>query len=466
MSDQIIKPKPVMKILLIASLFPPVRHTGALRWTRLCRRMISMGCEFEVVSTSSGFWSPPHEDAELLPDVKVTRVDYPSNFVMAYMKFIMWGVTKFKRNAALTSKPSNKSEHTNSNQKRVSRKSRLGMFLHAVSQIPRPLIDRLVFPHHSKYWARSVFRHCKDSYENDHFDVILATHPYAGTLIAADKLSKAWGIPWVADFRDPWTHDMQSALRDNAKMIKRLWAFEGRTLKFASAVVSINRQMREFLNAPEHKMYVITNSYEPSDYTFKKSTPEFVSDDLNLCYTGNIAEDHEYRLFLEGLKLFQDRHFGSVILHYYGGAFHKLSEYAVQIGLDGKYLVNHGFVKHDEANQRLAEADCGLVFGWRGPLAKLVSTGKVFDSLGVGSPIIGVCAISGSGMEDIIRNSESGLVVATAEEISNTLVQAVEAKKDGKLVDLIAPHYSEQKRGIYTTAKTAENYVELLRKLV
>jgi hypothetical protein len=427
--------------------------------------MVQMGCEFEVVTTTPGFWSPPHEDANLVPGVNVARVDYPSNFVMTYMKVMMWGVTRFKKQPSGAGKTRNKSDDIRGEKKSASLKSRLGKTLQTISEVPRPLIDRLAFPHYSKYWATSVVNYCKDNYADGYFDIILATHPYAGTLMAADELSKAWGVPWVADFRDPWTHDMQSPLRNKADMIKQLWEFEGKTLESATAVVSINKQMCEFLNAPEEKMHVITNSYEPSDYTFEKNPPEFVSDDLNLCYTGNIAEDHEYRLFLEGLKQFQDLDSGSAVLHYYGGAFHKLLEYATQIGLDEKYLLNHGFVKHEEANQRLAEADCGIVFGWRGPLAKLVSTGKIFDSLGVESPILGVCEVSGSGMEDIIRESGAGRVLCSAGEIANVLIQAVEAKKEGGLDSLLAPDYCNEKRYQYTTERTAGQYVDLLAKL-
>ena len=455
-----------MRILLIASLFPPVRHTGALRWARLCRRMVPMGCEFHVVTTSPGFWSPKQEDADLVPDVKVTRIDYPSNFVMTYMNCLMWGVNKFKREAKVMSSSGEADKLHVDKKKPASMKARIGKALQSLTQIPQPMIDRLAFPHYSKYWAASVVEDCKKKFDATDFDMVIATHPYAGTLIAADKLSQEWGLPWVADFRDPWTHDMQSPLRGNSPMLARMWEFEGETLEAASAVVSINRQMCEFLNAPEEKMHVITNSYEPSDYTFEKNPPEFVSDDLNLCYTGNIAEDHEYRLFLDGLKQFQDQASGSVVLHYYGGAFHKLSQYAAQIGLDEKYLLNHGLVRHEEANQRLAEADCGIVFGWRGPLAKLVSTGKIFDSLGVESPILGVCAVSGSGMEDVIRESGAGLVLCSAEEVADTIIQAVEAKKSGRLDGLLAPDYSTDKRCQYTTERTAAKYMELLAKLV
>ena len=455
-----------MKVLLITSLFPPVRHTGALRWTRLCRRLVPMGCKFHVVTTSRGFWSSPHEDADLVPGVSVDRVDFPKSPVVAYIGFIQWGVGKFKGKAAVADRSG--SHYADGGTKKpvsARMKNGIGKILRALSDLPKPVIYRLAFPHYSRYWATSVVKHCSRKYQADDFDVIIASHPYAGTLLVAKQLSERWGIPWVADFRDPWTYDMQSPLRDNQPMLARMWEFEGETLKTSSAVVSINRQMCEYLNAPDDKTYVITNSYEPSDYSFGMTEDKSLEKVVNLCYTGNIVDDHEYRLFLEGLKIFQEIDKGRVVLNYYGGAFHRLSDYAAEIGLDETLLKNHGYVKHEEANQKLAEADCGVVFGWRGALAKLVSTGKIFDSLGVESPILGICSVSGSGMEDIIMQSGSGSVLHSAREIAGWLGRAVEAKGEARLVNLLAPHYSEKKRAQYTTEKVAENYLSLLKTL-
>ena len=123
-------------------------------------------------------------------------------------------------------------------------------------------------------------------------------------------------------------------------------------------------------------------------------------------------------------------------------------------------------MKHEEANQKLAEADCGVVFGWRGPLAKLVSTGKIFDSLGVESPILGICSVSGSGMEDIIVQSGAGSVLNSEQEIADWLARALEVKGRARRERLLAPSCSEKNRVQYSTKKVAEAYLLLLRTLI
>ncbi len=456
-----------MKILLIVSLYPPVRHTGALRWTRLCRRLLNKGCEFQVITTTPGFWSPDQEDADVLKDVNTTRIDYPSNFVMGYMKGWMWLVKKLGSKFHSVNQSGKKPVNGKKEDKSLSLKSIVKKTIKNVVKLPQRMINRLAFPHHSKYWARSVVKHCLKTYEAKDFDIIIASHPYAGTLIAAEEISDSWGVPWVADFRDPWTHDMQSPLRGNSRMLNKLWEFERKTLESASAVVSINRQMCEYINSQSTKTQVITNSYEPGDYTYEKNELETGdADELVLCYTGNIAEDHEYRLFLDGLRLLQDEGVRAVKLNYYGGAFHRLENYANEIDLSTDYLIDHGMVKHEEANQSLANADCGLVFGWCGSLARLVSTGKIFDSLGVGSPIIGICAVPDSGMEDIIINSGSGVVLNNPKKIAETIIGAIAAKKNDQLDTFMSPSCSEDGWKQYTTEQTAEEYLKLLQSLV
>tara|TARA_B110000908_G_scaffold172707_2_gene242207 strand:- start:2469 stop:3749 length:1281 start_codon:yes stop_codon:yes gene_type:complete len=425
-----------------------------------------MGCKFHVVTTTQGFWSSQHEDAEPVQGVMVDRVEYPDNLVMRYLKLTQWGIKRLRKDVRLESSSDSGVETRRKNVLLSGLKGSVGKVLRRLSLLPQPLADSLAFPHYSKYWTKHVVSHCTQQFVAADFDIIIASHPYAGTLLAAKELSKQWGIPWVADFRDPWTHDMQSPLRDNQPMLARMWEFEGETLGTASAVVSINRQMCEYLNAPDDKMHVITNSYEPSDYSFDRVESRSVETALHLCYTGNIADDHEYRLFLDGLKSFQENSEERVIFNYYGGAFSKLSAYASKIGLDQKVLKNHGYVKHEEANQKLAEADCGVVFGWRGPLAKLVSTGKIFDSLGVESPILGICSVSGSGMEDIIVQSGAGSVLNSEQEIADWLARALEVKGRARRERLLAPSCSEKNRVQYSTKKVAEAYLLLLRTLI
>jgi len=431
--------------------------------------LVSQGCEFEVITTERGFWSPIHEDADPVPGVNVVRVDYPDNLVMNYMKLVFWGGKKIKKLAG-RKKVNGVAKTEGAASKEAPRPVQESWIRKGFNQVKERVFSlplKRAFPHYSKYWASEVERFCLENYGTDQFDVIVATHPYPGTLIAAKSISEKWGIPWVADFRDPWTHDMQSPWRLNPEKLAEMWILEGDILKSASAVVSINRQMCEYLNADSDKMHIVPNSFEPSEYLIEADEPQFSPEKLNLCYTGSVVDEHEYRLFLDGLKICQDRGISGIELHYYGAAFSLLSRYASQIGLGENYLCNHGIVPQSEANQRLSEADMGVVLGWRGPLAKLVSTGKIFELLGVNIGILGVCEIEGSGMEDVIRTSGTGVVLGSAEAIADVLVKALANKQAGgdcrRSLNLEADGDGRNK---YTTARTAKKYREIFSKVV
>jgi hypothetical protein len=429
--------------------------------------LVPLGCKFTVVTTTRGFWSSKAEDAELVPEVKVDRVHYPKSLVMLYLNFLYWGISRYHQsNKKFPERGAAPKEECNAT--RVSMVKRVTVrCLTWLSRKIQNFVDRLAFPHYSKYWAKAVVKHCQRNYKAADFDIIIATHPYAGTLLAGTELSQVFGIPWVADFRDPWSHDMQSSFWNDEKRVKKMWEVEGRVLETSSAVVSINRQMCEFINAEHDKMHVITNSFEPADYIFPSGeNDEETENYLNLCYTGSIAENHEYRLFLDGLKTYQDCYQGDVVLNYYGGHFQKLQYYADEIGLDRKYIKNHGMVTHNEANRKLAKADFGIVLGWSGPLAKLVSTGKIFDSLGVKSPILGICTESGSGMEDIIIGSGAGRVLHSVSEISDALNNAILVKNETESEQEIFNQYTEDKIDRYTTKRVAKDYMVLLKSLV
>jgi glycosyltransferase involved in cell wall biosynthesis len=102
-------------------------------------------------------------------------------------------------------------------------------------------------------------------------DAIYSTSPPPSTHLIAGALHRLTGLPWIADFRDPWIeegqHPRPGSLRYRVE--KRM---EGDVLRGATRVVATTPRLRAELSGrypsiDPGKFRVITNGYDESDFS-------------------------------------------------------------------------------------------------------------------------------------------------------------------------------------------------------
>ena len=100
-------------------------------------------------------------------------------------------------------------------------------------------------------------------------DVIWSTYPIATAHCIASSLSRMYGLPWVADFRDSMVDDVYPAPGIRRKIFKRL---ESRTLRQASAAVfttpgTLEMYQARYPDVETEKLKVIQNGYDESVFS-------------------------------------------------------------------------------------------------------------------------------------------------------------------------------------------------------
>lgn len=338
----------------------------------------------------------------------------------------------------------------------------LSSLLNALDRITQAPYSRVFFPHDSWAWGNRVADYGQGIVSSANIQVIIATHPFLGTLRGASLLAERSGLPWIADMRDPLHNDPQ--LRCDW-IRKRLLPLEQAILQKAASVVTINRCLAGML-ATSKDVQIIPNCYDdPLTRTHSVKSDLSNSAPLEIAYTGAIFDNHRYRELFDSLLAMPHRRGTEALLRfsYYGRSYDRLAPYVDRLKAKGIELTNCGFVSAQECLQAQARSDLLLVFGWRGIGCQCVMTGKVFDYLAAGQPIIAVTERS-TALAELIDRTGAGIVLDSGEETQRFFSNLRQSKVSElhRLEQGRKPHVIRE----YSATETAHKYEELLRSVV
>ena len=128
-------------------------------------------------------------------------------------------------------------------------------------------------------------------------DLIIATgEPYV-LFSYASKLSEKFGIPWIADYRDPWTQDKKR----REVGIPEFWdAFvEKRTLASVSAITTVSRFFQRKIETliKDKSIFIVPNGYDPDAIDSVKEIKQS-AEKLSIGFVGTIYKWHPVESFL------------------------------------------------------------------------------------------------------------------------------------------------------------------------
>lgn len=253
-------------------------------------------------------------------------------------------------------------------------------------------------------WVKPAEQACSNLTRKD-VDIILASGPPFSAFRLARRLSDKLRRPYVLDYRDLWTDWYPSA--STAQQ-------EARLLEGCAAVTTVSRSCglaidRRFGCAA--KLHVVTNGYDPEEFAYVKP---YDFGHFAIVYAG--AFDPPKRVIspvtalLKHLKETTSGNSKEWYFHYYGPHNDYVSAEAARADVMDRVFV-HGRVTRIEALSAVMGAGAALVITSIAEEPTLVDkgivTGKVFEALGLGIPVLAV-APRGSDLESIAETT--GLV--------------------------------------------------------
>lgn len=258
-------------------------------------------------------------------------------------------------------------------------------------------------------WVIQCIRKCSQFIPGD-FDVVLATGSPFTTFIGAKIVARRLGISYVLDYRDPW---VLSALKRN-QFVSLIGPLERYLIRHAAETIMVSfsqaRNQCEAFGMTKPPV-VITNGYDPDvlDGVVAKISEEFA-----VVYAGTFYQgQREIDPVLKAVKIaseMQGRESNPIRLHYYGSDVNHVMERAK--AYDAEHVVScHGQVPRAQALAAIKGSGVAVVITCVSDKADLAArgiiTGKIFEPLGMGVPIL-LVAPEGSDATAIVEETAVG----------------------------------------------------------
>jgi len=272
-----------------------------------------------------------------------------------------------------------------------------------------------------KFDNKKGIYYAADEYIKEHgADLIIATGEPFILFRYASKLSKKHSIPWIADYRDYWSMDI-NLLTFNQKIIyKLIYAhFERKFVESASLITTVSplnmKLQKEFF--PNKKVEIIYNGYfEEKDYNFTKNDP--ISETFTVAYGGTIYLFNPLENFIEGVKLFIEKDPSrKCSFNFYGSNYDPDQKERIikcTKGLE-RFIILTDKLSKEELFLEYKKASCLLIFNYNQMIP-----GKLFEYLPMKRKIL-MAGNDHGPIESIINNTNSGIICDSPENIANTL---------------------------------------------
>lgn len=241
-------------------------------------------------------------------------------------------------------------------------------------------------------------------------DLILSTSPPPTTNLIAQKLADWSELPWLADFRDPWTniyyYDDNPQSRWAQKKNKKL---EASVLKQADKITLVNNGF-----FPEHekniadKSTVIPNGFDP-DHIIKNEKSAGKNDKFTIRYFGSLKANQHPAAFIKALEQISKNHpiiAENMFFEFFGSIDPGIKEEIISVSKTMEFRF-HGFIPHDEMMQKVTTSDLLLLAIGRTKNSKFALSTKVFEYMISGNPVLGIGPTNGAAAE-LVRKTNIG----------------------------------------------------------
>lgn len=396
------------KVLVITYYWPPSGGAGVQRWLKFVKYLRLYGWEPVVYTPENP--EPPAFDDSLSREVPegITVIKHP-----------IWEPYNFYRKLIGARKDERINAGFLSEERKPGKAQKFSIWMRG----------NFFIPDARKFWIRPSIKFLTKYLKDHPVDAVVSTGPPHSMHMIALGVKKKTGLPWLADFRDPWTNiDFYDQLMLSGFADRKHRRMEQQVIKHADRLVTVSRNWEaDFKRLGASRTEVITNGYDPADFP---EIPAIKPESFTITHIGSLNRDRnpDFLWKVLGEMAEADENLSRKLRIRFVGktdisVFESLEKYKLR-----KYAEKTDYLPHGEALKVSASSAVLLLLINNTPNALGIIPGKVFEYLASGRPVLCIGPPEGDSA-GIIRESQAGPVVDFDDEngLRNALARLFES---------------------------------------
>lgn len=380
------------RVLIITYYWPPSGGSGVQRWLKMSKYLPENGWQPVIYTTENAEYPivDPSLEKDIVPEAEVIR------------RPIVEPYTFYKRFLGIKKEETVKAGFIEEKEKKKGWKTDLSLWIRG----------NLFIPDARCWWVRPSVRYLKEYLKEHPVDAIISTGPPHSMHLIAMKLKKELGIPWIADFRDPWTEiDYYQDLHLSRCADRKHHKLERQVLTQADKVVTVGWDCARSLGRLGNRnVRVVPNGYDWEIDANQQPAP--LSQEFTLTHLGVVTPSRNTPQLWNALKELKEENadFGSKLkIRLVGQVDQSVTESLEAAGLKGNTEIIP-YIPHDEILQMQQSSQVLLLLINNTPNAKGILTGKLFEYLASDRPILCIGPEDGDAAR-VIEEAKAGTTV-------------------------------------------------------
>jgi hypothetical protein len=399
------------KILVISATFFPQNRISVLRIGQWVKYLAKYDYEITVLTTKKYPFLGPFDLNEQLPEnVQIVEVDFLPKFLVK--KLSSFNVT------------------TSSNE--IDKINHIKLFIRKLRRYIGSFFDMY------DLWINPAFKKAIELQKEEQFDYIISSFSPPTVHMIAHKLKNKFpNIKWIADFRDLWAYNHIIQAKGFLGVLERYK--EKKVLENVDKIITVSKPLSEIMKNIYIKkdVYIIENGFDPEEFPdWKKNiiVKPRIKDKLIISYLGTIyPKRRDPSILFEAVNELIDQKQidrNQIEINFYGDNKQQLKDIISKKDYIKYNIVNiKGFISRNESLKIQKQSDLLLFLEWNDPTARGVLTGKLFEYLVSGTPILSIGITNKNGAGEIIEKTKTGKLFVNKVDLKKELIRIFKIKQ-------------------------------------
>lgn len=356
------------RVLIITYYWPPAGGGGVQRWVKFAKYLNDFGWQPVIFTVENGNY--PITDLNLQNEIPDNMEVIKSPIFEPYTWY----------NRLMGKKKDDKIDaNFLSEGKKMGWKDRFAVWIRG----------NVFIPDARAFWIKPSVKFLKQYLSEHPVDAIISTGPPHTCHLIAYGVKEDFNLPWIVDYRDPWTQiDYFNDLGLTQWARKRHEQLEKKVLDKCSVIVTVGKTMAEDLESiSKNRKVVITNGFDETD---RAKTHTVLDNDFSITYIGTMNESRNPEVLWQALAQLKAENHPLIqkVKVKLVGKPESLVKHSIEHYNISELVAFQGYVTHQEAIRYQNASRALLLVINRTSNNKSILTGKIFEYLASGRPIL------------------------------------------------------------------------------